>query len=272
MDNHREERKIAIETVIAKEIIIEEAGSKEEVIIPLDIEEKDINELNKFQFLFLFVNPISGSQEGKFIFEIFKEHGTIYEKHGMLMDMPGTKDRTDLRIFLFNITLTSSYDLGVGLLKSHLEKVGKMDTYLKKEGRNLFDTLVLIGGGDGTVLSVIENLNKRGIDEKQCIFGHIPLGTGNDLSNTLGFGCKGVNNILGQVALSSDLKQFGAILNTYVNAQKSCVDVWEMKLLVEEVIWVLICRKRERLYRARLRKIRKSMRMGIRSLPLRRRL
>ena len=49
---------------------------------------------------------------------------------------------------------------------------------------------VTVAGGDGTVLSTIENLTETGVDISKCIFGHIPLGTGNDLSNALGFGSK----------------------------------------------------------------------------------
>jgi hypothetical protein len=185
----RKDKKIEIETVIAKEIILEEDTLKEETIIPLELDEKDIKDLHKFQYLFLFVNPISGSQEGKFIFEIFKDNGIVHEKHGLVLELPANDDRINLKVFLFDITLSSCYELGINVLKKHLENLGKLDALFKQENKQPKDTLVLIGGGDGTVLSVIENLNKNGIDEKLCIFGHIPLGTGNDLANTLGFGC-----------------------------------------------------------------------------------
>jgi hypothetical protein len=184
-------KKIEISTLKATEIIVETPSPKLE-IIPLDMDEKDLIELKQYQFLFLFVNPISGSQEGKYIFEIFNENGKEHERHGMVLEFPANDERPDLKVFLFNITLSSSYDLGIKVLNRHIEKVEKLDKYFKKENHNPYDTIVLIGGGDGTVLSVIENLNKKGIDERKCIFGHIPLGTGNDLSNTLGFGSKSI--------------------------------------------------------------------------------
>jgi hypothetical protein len=34
----------------------------------------------------------------------------------------------------------------------------------------------------------VEHLAEEGINLNKCIFGHLPLGTGNDLSNALGFG------------------------------------------------------------------------------------
>ena len=49
---------------------------------------------------------------------------------------------------------------------------------------------VLIGGGDGTVLEVVEELHTNNIEIEKCIFAHIPLGTGNDLSNSMGFNSK----------------------------------------------------------------------------------
>ncbi len=47
---------------------------------------------------------------------------------------------------------------------------------------------VIIGGGDGTVMHVIEKLNDSVIDIKKCIFGVFPLGNSNDLSSALGWG------------------------------------------------------------------------------------
>jgi hypothetical protein len=39
-------------------------------------------------------------------------------------------------------------------------------------------------------LQIVEELHNRGINIRNCIFGHVPLGTGNDLSNSMGFGRK----------------------------------------------------------------------------------
>ncbi len=49
---------------------------------------------------------------------------------------------------------------------------------------------VIIGGGDGTVMWVIESLKDADIDIKKCIFGVLPLGNSNDLSSSLGWGGK----------------------------------------------------------------------------------
>lgn len=47
---------------------------------------------------------------------------------------------------------------------------------------------VIIGGGDGTVIWLIENFKNSEIDIRKCIFGVLPLGNTNDLSSSLGWG------------------------------------------------------------------------------------
>jgi len=47
---------------------------------------------------------------------------------------------------------------------------------------------IIIGGGDGSVISFVEDMNQHIIQSQKCIFGIIPLGTGNDLSRSLNYG------------------------------------------------------------------------------------
>ena len=47
---------------------------------------------------------------------------------------------------------------------------------------------MIIGGGDGTVLFVVEDMIKYGCSTDNITFGIIPLGTGNDFSNYMGWG------------------------------------------------------------------------------------
>ena len=49
---------------------------------------------------------------------------------------------------------------------------------------------MVVGGGDGTVLWVVEEMLKAGIDFNKCALGVIPFGTGNDFSRVLGWGGK----------------------------------------------------------------------------------
>lgn len=45
---------------------------------------------------------------------------------------------------------------------------------------------VVIGGGDGTIMWVIETLLAHKIDVMRCVIIPFPFGTGNDFSNCLG--------------------------------------------------------------------------------------
>jgi len=62
----------------------------------------------------------------------------------------------------------------------------------KETIKGIIDTVdiirVVIGGGDGSIISFIECLGDEIIEKDKCIFGVIPIGTGNDLSRCLNFG------------------------------------------------------------------------------------
>lgn len=49
---------------------------------------------------------------------------------------------------------------------------------------------MIICGGDGTVLWVIQEIANKGIKFNNIIFGVIPIGTGNDFARSLGWGSK----------------------------------------------------------------------------------
>ena len=68
-----------------------------------------------------------------------------------------------------------SRDIGFKLLKKYTEQM--------HEGQEI---KVVIGGGDGTIMWVIESIIDYQIDAKKCAIIPFPFGTGNDFSNTLG--------------------------------------------------------------------------------------
>lgn len=85
---------------------------------------------------------------------------------------------------------------------------------------------VIIGGGDGTVAQMLEKLQKDHVDLSRCFFGVLPLGTGNDLSRTLGWG--------GTIVLSSKMKQFKKLVRKFSHAAYTYVDLWDIKLTCDE--------------------------------------
>ena len=49
-------------------------------------------------------------------------------------------------------------------------------------------TIGIVCGGDGTIMWVVSEMNKHKIDVMKVPLGVIPLGTGNDFSQYLGWG------------------------------------------------------------------------------------
>ena len=56
--------------------------------------------------------------------------------------------------------------------------------------------ILVIGGGDGSVMSVISELAIYEIDHLLVPIAMIPLGTGNDFSQVLGWGKSGPSDLL----------------------------------------------------------------------------
>ena len=216
-------------------IFEKEAKLNQEEEINLNVIHKANSELNyKLKnIMFLFINPRSGSEEGKIIFEIAKKNNAEKNDKNILKFIFGENDGETQFAYIFNIIDRINYNHGCELLNNCINeyKVGN-------------DSLrILIGGGDGTVLSLIEDFNYRNINISNCCFGHLPLGTGNDLSNALGFGGDKIlcNSTLGTVEINSNPKSLKKILNRYYQANIGKIDVWVFKLTVDKVIIYPIC-------------------------------
>jgi diacylglycerol kinase (ATP) len=64
---------------------------------------------------------------------------------------------------------------GMNLMREEVEKTNK-------------NVRVIAGGGDGTVMWVVEEMKKHRIPFQKCPLGTIPFGTGNDFSRVIGWG------------------------------------------------------------------------------------
>ena len=131
---------------------------------------------------FLFVNPKSGSEEGEVFFKILEKNNCskFSKEYKVISSLDEKSDNSkNAYVYLFNIRENEEKIKGYNMILDYISFLRKEDSKIK----------VLVGGGDGTVLSIIEELNDFGVNINKCIFGHVPLGTGNDLANALGFGC-----------------------------------------------------------------------------------
>ena len=175
--------------------------------------------------LIIFCNPISGNKDGRIILNMMNHY--ISKENYRLIDyqylVTGKKYEPIKGIF-FELIDKEDNKKGRKLLKSVSEKC-KIN---KERGleEKFWKIKVLIAGGDGSILSMIDSFVKNDIDLNYCAFGHIPLGTANDLSNSLGFSDH-INITEG------DMDDLYLILKKYYDAQFGKVDIWKIDLLLD---------------------------------------
>ena len=177
--------------------------------------------------LIIFCNPISGNQEGKIVLNIAKHYLT--KEQYKIIDfqyLVPNKNYEPIKSVFFELINKEDNAKGQLLLKHCTERCK-----LNQEAglpENFQKIKTLIAGGDGTVLSMIESFIKNGTDINYCTFGHVPLGTGNDLSNSLGFS--------DHVDLSeNNMEKLYKILLRYYTAKFGKIDIWRMDLQLDPI-------------------------------------
>jgi diacylglycerol kinase (ATP) len=208
----------------------------------------------KQNFLLVFVNPKSGSQQGKIVLEHAEKYKEEKIPEYKIISFPilGEKLRSrkskelesmnssnesvekgDSQDSTFNLHL-AKFDALVEFSTIIFNIIDKDDMtrgkkFIKKYLSDFPDykIKILIAGGDGTVLGIVEDLNKEGIELNRCIFGAMPFGTGNDLSHSLGFGneCK-----------VGGIRSFHRVLYTYLIGTPTKIDIWELSVMVNQNI------------------------------------
>ena len=207
-----------INTQINKENNI--ISNKEEI----DLTTKYICE-NIDKSIIVFCNPISGNQEGKKILNMMNNY--ISKENYRLIDyqyIQTGKTYEPFKVIAFELINKEDNAKGQKLLKHVVDRC-KINQEKNMEEK-FWKIRTLIAGGDGTVLSMVDSFVKNGTDIDYCIFGHVPLGTGNDLSNSLGFS--------DHIDLDEDnMDDLYLIFKKYYDAQFGKIDIWKIDLQLD---------------------------------------
>ena len=175
--------------------------------------------------IIVFCNPLSGNQEGKIILNTASNFKT--QENYRLMDFQYIKSNIKyepIKAVFFELINKEDNAKGQLLLKHCVERCKQ--NFENGLPENYHKIKTLIGGGDGTVLSMVESFKKNGTDINYCVFAHLPLGTGNDFANTLGFS--------DHIDISNNnINDLYNILNKYYQAEFGKVDVWKMDLQLD---------------------------------------
>ena len=184
------------------------------------------------KFYLIFVNPKSGSQEGKNILYLSSRYKYDYISNYNLLTFPIsiTKNsqnklnnnintnisllKTRFTILVFDILISKEYEKGKNFIKSYLNFF--INNQLK----------ILIAGGDGSVLSIIEDLYKDNIDINRLVFGVFPVGTGNDLCHSLGYG--------NSIEFGKKINNLENFIYLYTRSKITKIDIWEITINFNE--------------------------------------
>jgi len=161
-----------------------------------------------FEEVFLFVNPKSGGNTGE-----------LFLKVPQPFEVPVSDRTVWLRIF-------SLLDGACGD-KPGFHELAK--TLSARDGPG--QVKVIVGGGDGTIMWVVEEAERYGIDVfKRLHIGIVPLGTGNDFSRAAGWGGKNPP----QSMLANNCKYLRSLVRSWSTGKADSHDVWKVKLVVND--------------------------------------
>jgi len=152
---------------------------------------------------FLFVNPTSGGNQAAILTKLDVER--------MIFSTFNPKD-ADIELQIYSIVNKVSRLKGLKALKAE-----------QKKGKH--QVRVIVGGGDGTVLWVVEEMLKAGIDFNKCALGVIPFGTGNDFSRVLGWG-----GLAPSVLIGEHLGGLKKMMNKWVESLVEDFDIWDVTI------------------------------------------
>ncbi|KAJ2964703.1 hypothetical protein NQZ79_g481 [Umbelopsis isabellina] len=174
-------------------------------------------------YLFIFVNPLSGDQKGE---ELTK----------MAIQSFRLKEAPEVQMQIYNILDDKDRELGFEMLKlvEGMAERGELmpvpeDSKIGKTARRR-QLHVWSAGGDGTVMSVFEELVAHKVNLDIVYFSCIPFGTGNDFSQVLGWG----RTIPNKDILGTYLNHLVDLSLERLQGEAARLDIWELEIATHD--------------------------------------
>ncbi|KAJ1967031.1 hypothetical protein IWQ62_002102 [Dispira parvispora] len=220
-------------------------------------------------YVIVFINPYSGGRLGQELLDLKFQHFRLRDNNRVQIqwfNMFDDKDRTNGLHYLRWILVVK--DTVQGILKNtgrryvnlyaideeklktrnpqaksgsvrfyddqNLHRLSSEDqAFIKSYGYerriNPLELHVWSAGGDGTVMSVYDMLVSEGISFSSIYFSCIPFGTGNDMSQALGW-----ERTLSKTIVSDNLSQLISLTERRLTGNLALLDVWEVEVTVHD--------------------------------------
>jgi len=163
-------------------------------------------------YVFIFANPRSGNQQGDPLVKLNIQHYRL-------------RTRPHVQVQIYNFIDDAERSAGLKYLRLLLSKPW-----------DIKEVHVWSAGGDGTLMGVVEGMVATGIDVKdeRVRFSVVPFGTGNDLSQVLGWG----RFVSGKDVAGHHLEGLNEMVEDRLDGTPVNLDVWEVSIETGEGGWI----------------------------------
>jgi len=163
-------------------------------------------------YVFIFANPRSGNQQGDPLVKLNIQHYRL-------------RTKPHVQVQIYNFIDDAERSAGLKYLRLLLNKPW-----------DIKEVHVWSAGGDGTLMGVVEGMVSTGIDVKdpRVRFCVVPFGTGNDLSQVLGWG----RFVSGKDVAGHHLEGLNEMVEERLEGVPVQLDIWEVELSTNPGGWI----------------------------------
>jgi len=176
-------------------------------------------------FLFIFVNAVSGSHQAKEYMKLMPKTVIPYsapcETEKSENTLKGEKVEKNASVYVYDITKGVSGDKeGLHHLKAAVDATTDPNIL----------TRVIIAGGDGTVMWVLEEAWKHGVPNEKIVLAQVPVGTGNDFARSFGWGGNHKGSVLGR-----NNKALKKHVQLWCTSNVKQHDLWDVEIKTQDM-------------------------------------